>query len=105
MHQFVTGKGSEIGDYLTQHRDAHAVSFTGGGTGLLLLLRACLLVQKCLLTSTKVLAKKKKSLKNLLTSTTKKMPLRTCLLVQKYLLNSTKVTTHNLLLIQYLIYY
>ena len=30
----VTGKGSEIGDYLTQHRDASAVSFTGGGTGL-----------------------------------------------------------------------
>ena len=30
----VTGKGSEIGDYLTQHRDANAVSFTGGGTGL-----------------------------------------------------------------------
>jgi glyceraldehyde-3-phosphate dehydrogenase (NADP+) len=30
----VTGKGSEIGDYLTQHHDAHAVSFTGGGTGL-----------------------------------------------------------------------
>ena len=48
MHEFVTGKGSEIGDYLTQHRDAHAVSFTGGGTGFLLLLRPCVLVQKVL---------------------------------------------------------
>ena len=90
MHEFVTGKGSEIGDYLTQHRDAHAVSFTGGGTGLLLLLRACLLVQKYLLTSTKVLAQKKMSLTACLLVQQKKMSLRPCLLVQKYVLTSTK---------------
>mmetsp|Transcript_33965 Transcript_33965/g.80129 ORF Transcript_33965/g.80129 Transcript_33965/m.80129 type:complete len:530 (-) Transcript_33965:202-1791(-) len=30
----VTGKGSEIGDYLTQHKLANAVTFTGGSTGL-----------------------------------------------------------------------
>mmetsp|Transcript_45776 Transcript_45776/g.114744 ORF Transcript_45776/g.114744 Transcript_45776/m.114744 type:complete len:564 (-) Transcript_45776:281-1972(-) len=30
----VTGKGSEIGDYLTQHRHANAISFTGGATGI-----------------------------------------------------------------------
>mmetsp|Transcript_24840 Transcript_24840/g.38991 ORF Transcript_24840/g.38991 Transcript_24840/m.38991 type:complete len:393 (+) Transcript_24840:707-1885(+) len=30
----VTGRGSEIGDYLTQHKLANAVSFTGGATGL-----------------------------------------------------------------------
>jgi len=30
----VTGKGSEIGDYLTQHKHAQGVTFTGGNTGL-----------------------------------------------------------------------
>mmetsp|Transcript_32887 Transcript_32887/g.76819 ORF Transcript_32887/g.76819 Transcript_32887/m.76819 type:complete len:564 (-) Transcript_32887:153-1844(-) len=30
----VTGKGSEIGDYLTQHKHANAISFTGGATGI-----------------------------------------------------------------------
>uniref|UniRef100_A0A7S0Z3S3 NADP-dependent glyceraldehyde-3-phosphate dehydrogenase n=1 Tax=Hemiselmis tepida TaxID=464990 RepID=A0A7S0Z3S3_9CRYP len=30
----VTGKGSEIGDYLTQHKHASAISFTGGATGI-----------------------------------------------------------------------
>jgi len=30
----VTGKGSEIGDYLTQHKYAQGVTFTGGNTGL-----------------------------------------------------------------------
>jgi len=30
----VTGKGSEIGDYITQHRHANAISFTGGSTGI-----------------------------------------------------------------------
>lgn len=30
----VTGKGSEIGDYLTQHKYASAISFTGGSTGI-----------------------------------------------------------------------
>ena len=29
----VTGKGSEIGDYLTQHPDVNCISFTGGDTG------------------------------------------------------------------------
>jgi glyceraldehyde-3-phosphate dehydrogenase (NADP+) len=31
---FVTGKGSEIGDFLTMHKDVALVSFTGGDTGL-----------------------------------------------------------------------
>jgi glyceraldehyde-3-phosphate dehydrogenase (NADP+) len=31
---FVTGKGSEIGDFLTAHKDVSLVSFTGGDTGL-----------------------------------------------------------------------
>jgi len=31
---FVTGKGSEIGDHLTTHKDVALVSFTGGDTGL-----------------------------------------------------------------------
>lgn len=31
---FVTGKGSEIGDFLTTHKDVALVSFTGGDTGL-----------------------------------------------------------------------
>lgn len=31
---FVTGKGSEIGDYLTTHPKVNAISFTGGDTGL-----------------------------------------------------------------------
>ena len=32
--QVVTGRGSEIGDYLTQHPGVNCVSFTGGDTGL-----------------------------------------------------------------------
>lgn len=32
--QVITGKGSEIGDYLTQHPKADCISFTGGDTGL-----------------------------------------------------------------------
>ena len=32
--QVITGKGSEIGDYLTQHPQADCISFTGGDTGL-----------------------------------------------------------------------
>ncbi|KAK9809129.1 hypothetical protein WJX72_009759 [[Myrmecia] bisecta] len=31
---FVTGKGSEIGDYLTTHKAVDCISFTGGDTGL-----------------------------------------------------------------------
>ena len=31
---FVTGKGSEIGDYLTTHPLVNCVSFTGGDTGI-----------------------------------------------------------------------
>jgi glyceraldehyde-3-phosphate dehydrogenase (NADP+) len=30
----VTGRGSEIGDYLVQHAGVNAISFTGGDTGL-----------------------------------------------------------------------
>jgi len=30
----VTGRGSEIGDYITQHKHASAISFTGGDTGI-----------------------------------------------------------------------
>lgn len=30
----VTGKGSEIGDYLTQHPAVNCISFTGGDTGI-----------------------------------------------------------------------
>eukprot|EP00983_Pelagomonas_calceolata_P097194 1158216-Pelagomonas_calceolata.AAC.5 len=37
----VTGKGSEIGDFLTQHPSVNCISFTGGSTGGR---RACLLV-------------------------------------------------------------
>ncbi len=29
----ITGKGSEIGDFLTQHPGVNAISFTGGDTG------------------------------------------------------------------------
>ena len=29
----VTGKGSEIGDFLTQHPSVNCISFTGGSTG------------------------------------------------------------------------
>lgn len=32
--QVVTGKGSEIGDYLVQHPLANLISFTGGSTGI-----------------------------------------------------------------------
>lgn len=32
--QVVTGRGSEIGDYLTGHKSASCISFTGGDTGL-----------------------------------------------------------------------
>jgi glyceraldehyde-3-phosphate dehydrogenase (NADP+) len=32
--QVITGKGSEIGDYLTTHPKADCISFTGGDTGL-----------------------------------------------------------------------
>lgn len=32
--QVVTGRGSEIGDYLTQHPAVNCISFTGGDTGL-----------------------------------------------------------------------
>ena len=31
---YVTGKGSEIGDYLTTHPLVNCVSFTGGDTGI-----------------------------------------------------------------------
>lgn len=31
---FVTGKGSEIGDYLTLHPLVNCISFTGGDTGI-----------------------------------------------------------------------
>ena len=30
----VTGRGSEIGDYLTTHPGANCISFTGGDTGI-----------------------------------------------------------------------
>ena len=30
----VTGRGSEIGDYLTAHEGANCISFTGGDTGM-----------------------------------------------------------------------
>lgn len=32
--QVVTGRGAEIGDYLTQHPGANMISFTGGDTGI-----------------------------------------------------------------------
>jgi glyceraldehyde-3-phosphate dehydrogenase (NADP+) len=32
--QVITGKGSEIGDYMTTHPNADCISFTGGDTGL-----------------------------------------------------------------------
>lgn len=33
-HSAVSGKGSEIGDYLTQHPAVNCISFTGGDTGI-----------------------------------------------------------------------
>jgi len=37
----VTGKGSEIGDFLTQHPSVNCISFTGGNTGWCSSMRAC----------------------------------------------------------------
>lgn len=33
VFNLVTGRGSEIGDYLTQHPAVNCISFTGGDTG------------------------------------------------------------------------
>jgi glyceraldehyde-3-phosphate dehydrogenase (NADP+) len=39
----VTGKGSEIGDYLVQHPGANLISFTGGSTGIDVCRKVCAL--------------------------------------------------------------